>query len=102
MPATAQTWLELFTDWPADVPRVGIIVSTLNEQTPFKNFWMRGDLLLLERNVPDANGGRFVLVSFDVINTVKLSSPLNDSTIAKAGFTGAERPLAERFRRGAG
>ncbi len=99
MAATAETWREFFTSWPADVPRNGIVVSTLNESTPFKNFWFRGELLLLERNVPDANGGRFVLVSYDVINTVKLSSPLNTATIAAAGFEGAELPLSDRFRR---
>lgn len=98
---TAETWRGLFTEWPAGLPRQGVIVNSLNEQTPFKNFWLRDQLLLLERTVPDANGGRFVLLTFDVINTVKLTAPLNNAAIAAARFEGAELPLSERFRRGA-
>ncbi|MBX3426003.1 MAG: hypothetical protein KF688_10020 [Pirellulales bacterium] len=90
MPATNSPWRDFFMTWPANVPRAGIVVSTLNEQTPFKNFWIRGETLLLERNVPDALGGRFIVIGFDVINTFKFTSPLNAATIADAGFE--ERP----------
>ncbi|MCA9234995.1 MAG: hypothetical protein KDA44_05975 [Planctomycetales bacterium] len=96
MAATTETWRDLFTNWPAEVPRLGLIVSSLADQTPFRNFWIRGELLLLERNVPDANGGRFVLISFDVINTVKLNSPLNATMIAAAGFSNGAPALAAR------
>jgi len=56
---------------------------------PFKNFWLRDELLLLERTNPDVAGGRFMLLSFDVINTVKFVDPLNESTIASAQFVAA-------------
>lgn len=79
-------WREFFVHWPAEVPRTGIVVSTLNEQTPFKNFWFRGELLLLERSVPDAMGGRFIAIGFEAIITVKFTNPLNPTTIAAAGF----------------
>ena len=73
-------------DWPEGFPRQGIIVSNLNEAMPFKNFWLKGDMLLLERTVPDALGGRFLLLGFDIINSVKITCPLTSDMVASSGF----------------
>jgi len=89
---STQNWKSLFTDWPVDFPRSGVVISTLNEAMPFRKFWLKDDLLLLERTIPDATGARFLLLSFDVINSVKFIIPLKESTIDEAGFVagGAE------------
>ena len=82
----SETWKSFFTDWPANFPRNGVLVSTLNEAIPFRNFWLKNDLLLLERTVPDATGGRFSLLGFEVINLVKFINPLTEATITESGF----------------
>jgi hypothetical protein len=81
-------WKNLFNNWPSGIPKRGIMVTTLDETIPFKGFMLRDDLLLLDRNNPDSLGGRFVLLSFEVINCVKLIDPLKESVFATAGFLG--------------
>lgn len=81
-----ENWKSLFTDWPEKLPRKGIVLSSLNETLPFRNFWLKDDLLLMERTVPDALGARFFLLGYDVINSVKFIDPLSESCIAESGF----------------
>ncbi len=82
----SENWKSFFTDWPADFPRNCVLVTTLNEAIPFRNFWLKNDMLLLERTVPDATGGRFLLLGFEVINLVKFINPLSEATITESGF----------------
>ena len=89
----SEKWKSFFIDWPAELPRSGVLLTNLNEAMPFRNFWLKDGLLMLERTVPDALGGRFLLLGFEVINSVKFISPLTEDTIAKAGF--AESGLQE-------
>jgi hypothetical protein len=81
-------WRELFEKWPASIPKRGVLVSTLNEVTPFKSFLLKGELLLLERTNPDPLGARFLLMGYDAIHAVKLTEPLAESVFATAGFVG--------------
>ncbi len=81
-----ENWKSFFTDWPADFPRNCVLVTTLNEAIPFRNFLLKNDMLLLERTVPDATGGRFLLLGFEVINLVKFINPLSEATITESGF----------------
>jgi hypothetical protein len=81
-------WKDVFAKWPASLPRRGVLVSTLNEVTPFKSFLLRDDILLLERTNPDPLGGRYILMGFDAIHMVKLIDPLTEATLTSAGFTG--------------
>jgi hypothetical protein len=83
------TWRELFSNWPATIPRRGVVLSTLNEPTPFKSFMTRGNLLLLERTNPDPIGTRFVLLAYDAIHAVKFIDPLKETTFTAAGFVGS-------------
>lgn len=75
-------------NWPAGIPRRGLVVSSLNEPMPFKSFMLKDDILLLERTNPDALGGRFIMLSYDAINCVKLTDPLKESLFSSAGFLG--------------
>ena len=83
-----EAWRELFSKWPAALPKRGIVVSTLNEITPFKSFLIRGEMLLLERTIPDPLGTRFILLGFEAIHVVKLIDPLKEEVFSGAGFVG--------------
>ncbi|MCI0331966.1 MAG: hypothetical protein L0228_01920 [Planctomycetes bacterium] len=85
---THEIWRDVFTNWPAAIPRRGSIVSTLNETVPFKSFLLKGDTLLLERTNPDAVGTRFIVLAFDAIHMLKLTDPLKESVLTGAGYVG--------------
>ena len=84
--AASQSWNSFFSNWPVSMPRKGVLQTVLNESMPFKDFWLKDSLLLVERVTPDAMGARFVLLSFEVISVVKLTNPLKAAEIAEAGF----------------
>jgi hypothetical protein len=86
--ASEPTWKHVFMNWPTGIPRRGVMLTTLNETTPFKSFMIKDDLLLLERTNPDPLGSRFVLLGYDAINSVKLVDPLKESVFTAAGFLG--------------
>ena len=81
-------WKNVFTHWPADIPRRGVVINTLNEPMPFKSFLIKEEVLLLERTNPDSLGARFIMRAFDAINSVKLIDPLKESVFTSAGFVG--------------
>jgi hypothetical protein len=85
---SSQVWKSVFNNWPTGVPRRGIVISTLNEPMPFKGFMVKEDVVLLDRTNPDSLGARFILVSFEAINCVKLIDPLKEAVFASAGFLG--------------
>ena len=82
----SQTWDTFFSNWPKALPRKGVLQTVLNEAMPFKDFWLKDGMVLIERVTPDAMGARFVLLSFEVINLVKFIEPLTAGIIADAGF----------------
>jgi hypothetical protein len=81
-------WREVFVNWPVSIPRRGIVVSTLNEATPFKGFLHNENILLLERSNPDPAGSRYVLLSYDDVHAVKFIDPLKEAVFTAAGYVG--------------
>jgi hypothetical protein len=81
-------WREFFEKWPAEIPKRGLLVSTLNETTPFKSFLLKGDMLMLERTNPDPVGSRFILMEFSTIHMLKITEPLRESVLTGAGYVG--------------
>ena len=81
-------WKEIFTSWPEKLPKRGVVISTLNEMTPFKGYMIKGETLLLERTNPDPAGARYVLMGFDAIHMLKLIDPLREDVFTAAGFIG--------------
>ncbi|WP_419184574.1 hypothetical protein [Botrimarina mediterranea] len=81
-------WRTFFSEWPSQIPKRGILITKLNEASPFKAFMMRGDFLLLERVSPDSLGGRFIVIPFEEISTVKFTDPLKQPALEAAGFAG--------------
>jgi hypothetical protein len=86
------TWKATFANWPAGVPKRGVMVNNLNEANPFKSFMLKDDLLLLERTNPDPLGSRYILMSFDTISAVKFIDPMKESVFTAAGFVGKLAP----------
>lgn len=84
--AAPQNWEHFFGNWPEVLHRRGVLQTTLSETLPFKEFFLKDGMLLLERTTPDAMGARFVLLSFETIFAVKFTDPLRAPEIAKAGF----------------
>jgi len=82
------TWKATFSNWPAGIPKRGVLVNSLNEANPFKSYLLKDDMLLLERTNPDPLGARFILMSFDTINSVKFIDPIKESVLNGAGFVG--------------
>ncbi len=94
MSSSSHGWKAFFSEWPSGIQQRGMVVTNLNDAVPFKNFWLKDEMLLLERTNPDALGARFVLLSFDVINSIKFIDPLRESTIEEAGFVGMVESMA--------
>jgi hypothetical protein len=88
MATSNEIWRDVFTNWPAALPRRGLVVSSLNETIPFKSFLLKGDMLLLERTNPDAAGARFIILTFDAVHMLKITEPLKESVLNSAGFIG--------------
>lgn len=84
--AATQNWKAFLANWPDSLPRRGVLVSNLNESMPFRNFYIKEGMVMLERTTPDAMGARFVLLDFEMINSVKIIDPLNTEHLKKAGF----------------
>ena len=67
-------WRSFFEQWPADLPRQGMIV-TAQESFGFSDFLLSRGTLLFERDRPDALGSRKVLLPYRYILSLKLSDP---------------------------
>lgn len=79
-------WRTLFESWPESIPRQGILVTRFQEQIPFVGFLISGGILLLERDRPDSAGARKVMVAYDAIDAVKITSALELARFQVLGF----------------
>ncbi len=83
---SADSWRQLFCEWPESLPRQGIIVTTYTETIPFVNFLIAGGVLLAERDRPDGSGARKVMIAFGAIAAVKFTSPMDLDQYKVMGF----------------
>ncbi|QDU55594.1 hypothetical protein [Aeoliella mucimassa] len=86
--ANSAQWQQTFLKWPASIQRRGILTTVLNEHIPFKGFMTTDSLLLLERQNPDSLGARFVVLEYEVINSMRYIDPLKAENFAELGFVG--------------
>jgi hypothetical protein len=82
----SEGWRALFENWPESVERTGMLVTRYQETIPFTGFLISGGLLLVERDKPDSAGARKVMLPYDQIAAVKLSSPLELARFQVMGF----------------
>lgn len=83
---SAAAWRPLFENWPQGIPREGLLVTSFQEQIPFKDFLVSGEVLLVERDKPDSVGGRKVMITYEHVSAVKLISPVELSQYQQMGF----------------
>lgn len=79
-------WQVLFQRWPDSIPKLGIVVTSLNEGIAFNNFQVSDYAVLFERDRPDTMGARTAIVPWEEIVTVKLTSPIESAQFREMGF----------------
>ena len=83
---SAETWRSLFESWPDAMPRTGALITAHGEAIPFVDFMISSGLLLVERDGPDATGNRKVMLQYEGISAVKLSTTNPMSQFQSMGF----------------
>jgi len=83
----AEIWQHCFENWPAELHRRGVLVTSFGEQIPFENFAASDRMLLLERRAPDTMGARTVLIAFHHVVSVKIVDVVKLKAFSSLGFS---------------
>ena len=83
---SAESWRSLFENWPESIPREGLLVTNFQETIPFNGFLVSGGILLVARDKPDTFGARKVMVAYEAISAVKITSPAELGRFQVMGF----------------
>lgn len=83
---SAVYWQSFFENWPQSFPRQGIVVTTQPDTIPFVTYMVSDGLLLLERDKPDSQGARKVILSFEAIAGLKFTTTVPMEEFASLGF----------------
>jgi hypothetical protein len=89
----AESWRTCFLQWPSDLERRGVLVTSFGEQIVFDSFATSDDMLLLERKAPDTVGARTVILPYQNIQALKIVDVTKVKTFQSMGFTA---PLSTR------
>jgi hypothetical protein len=81
-----EVWRNCFRNWPADLPRRGVLVTSFNEQVPFENFSASDQQVLIERRAPDTVGARMVMVPYQCILALKIVDVVKPKAFSQLGF----------------
>ncbi len=85
---TGGVWRKLFLEWPKELPRRGVAVTSFDEQIPFDGFLTSEGLLVLERRTPDTIGARKVILPYESIVGLKLTDVIRGKLLNSIGFAG--------------
>ena len=88
----------IFAQWPSVIPRRGSIVTSFGETVPFVDYLMNGELLLLIRSQPDAQGTRRAIVSTSEIVSIKFQDAIDPERFTTMGFQKPEKAAAVGVR----
>ena len=83
---STESWRTLFENWPESMPREGLLVTTFQETIPFVNFLISAEILIVERDKPDTYGARKVMLAYNAISALKLTSPQELARYQVMGF----------------
>jgi hypothetical protein len=83
---SAEAWRSLFENWPESIPREGLLITSYQETIQFRDFLISGSLLLVERETPDTYGARKVIVGYETVVAVKITSPMELARFQAMGF----------------
>jgi hypothetical protein len=79
----------LFCEWPAKMPRRGVLITSQNEHIAFSGFLTHQGLLLIERRSPDTMGSRIVIFPYENIVGLKLTDVVSPKLFENLGFAGS-------------
>lgn len=79
-------WRTLFESWPESIPRKGLVVNKMGESMQFCNFMISGGILLMDRETPDGQGARKIMIGYDQIMSVKITAPIDLARFSVMGF----------------
>lgn len=82
----ADAWRDCFRNWPVEVERRGVLVTTFGEQIAFSNFATSDTILMVERPAPDTVGARTVLVDYQQVAAVKITDVVKMKAFQSLGF----------------
>jgi len=82
----ADSWRQCFAQWPAEVERRGVLVTSFDEQIPFDSFAASPEMLLVERRAPDTMGARLVMISYHQIQALKIVDVVKMKVFQSLGF----------------
>ncbi|MCA9101404.1 MAG: hypothetical protein R3C10_08505 [Pirellulales bacterium] len=88
MSSATNDWQDFFENWPADMPRNGVLVVEFGEQIPFCSFSTKGGLLAIQRRTPDNVSARQLVVPYSQISSLKITNVIPGSVFTDAGFVG--------------
>ena len=80
---------KFFCEWPTEMPRRGVLITSRDEQIPFSGFLTQRGLLLIQRKTPDALGSRIVILPYENIAGVKLTDVVSPKLFQDLGFEGS-------------
>ncbi len=83
-------WRNVFASWPPTLPRTGLLVLAGQETVPFVDFLLGESFVVVERDKPDAQGARKLIVALAAITAVKLTTAEELSSLQ--GFTATAEP----------
>lgn len=83
-------WRNVFASWPQTLPRSGMLVLAGQETVPFVDFLLGESFVVVERDKPDAQGARKLIVALAAITAVKLTTA--DELSSLQGFTATGDP----------
>jgi len=76
----------ILTEWPVSIQRKGIVMTSFGENVPFVDYMLSGNLVLIDRGVPDTAGARRVILAIDCIVGIKITDPIEMARFTTMGF----------------
>ncbi len=83
----AEIWRRCFQEWPSELERRGVLITSFGDQIPFDGFATSSEMLLVERRAPDTVGARMVLLPYGNIQGLKILDVVKLKAFQSLGFT---------------
>ena len=87
-PSSTQDFHRIFHEWPVSIPRKGLITTSFGENVPFVDYMLCGNLILVDRGMPDTAGARRVMMEISSVSALKIIDPIEMSRFTAMGFKG--------------
>lgn len=84
--SAADSWRSVFENWPAAIPRQGIVTTSFQESVSFVDFLISPGIVLLERDRPDSVGARKIMLPYENIAAVKITATMELARFQVMGF----------------